>query len=61
MPDISMCINRTCPSKLECYRYIATPNPLRQSYARFELKEGEVSCGYFWPIYTDSVSTDKSE
>lgn len=26
MPDISMCPNKTCPSKWSCYRYNATPS-----------------------------------
>lgn len=47
MPDISMCTAHSCPMKEYCYRYTATPNPFRQSYASFSPDEnGE--CDYFW-------------
>lgn len=46
--DISMCRNEECPSKSECYRFTATPEPLYQSYADFEPLEGEDKCEYFW-------------
>jgi hypothetical protein len=36
MPDISMCMNRQCPRRGHCYRYLAPPNPYRQSYAKFD-------------------------
>jgi len=35
MPDISMCGNKTCPMRLNCYRYMATPNPDWQTYSSF--------------------------
>jgi hypothetical protein len=47
MPDISMCINEDCPMKLTCYRYTATPTPLRQSYMSF--KWDDTGCDHFWP------------
>ena len=46
MPDISMCSNAKCDKKNKCYRYMAIPNPFRQSYADFDEKD----CGYFMPI-----------
>lgn len=49
MPDISMCANQNCPKRNECYRYTATPNPLRQSYGDFLPKPGDDQCEYFWP------------
>jgi hypothetical protein len=36
MPDISMCMNETCPLRKGCYRFTATPDEYRQSYAMFE-------------------------
>lgn len=36
MPDIAMCQNEECPRKTECYRYMATPNQLRQAYSEFK-------------------------
>ena len=39
MSDISMCSNTKCPKRNTCYRFIATPDPCRQSYAQFDEKE----------------------
>ena len=36
MVDIAMCQNEVCAKKLECYRYLAVPDPYRQSYAQFD-------------------------
>lgn len=36
MADISMCQNKLCEKKDECYRYNAPVNPYRQSYASFD-------------------------
>lgn len=46
MPDISMCVNKDCQVKLDCYRYIATPHEYWQSYSCFNetLKE---DCEHF--------------
>ena len=49
MPDISMCANETCPKRNECYRFTATPNPYRQSYADFKPKPGASQCDNFTP------------
>lgn len=47
MPDISMCANNNCTLSSKCYRFTATPNPWRQTYAKFAQDEnGE--CNYFW-------------
>jgi hypothetical protein len=47
MPDISLCLNEECPSSKKCYRSTATPNPGRQTYCGFTVKEGEKKCEYF--------------
>jgi len=47
MPDISMCIAQTCPSKDKCYRFRAIPNPYRQSYTLFKPDEGKMKCDNF--------------
>ena len=39
MPDISMCRDHACPSRGQCYRYMATPSE-RQTYAEFWRAEG---------------------
>lgn len=49
MPDISMCANYSCSCKHDCYRYMAEPNPYRQSYADFAQNE-DGSCDNFWPL-----------
>ena len=49
MPDISMCANALCPSKIYCYRFTAKPSEFRQTYAGFIVKEGEDKCDDFYP------------
>ena len=46
MPDISMCLNNTCPSRFKCYRYQAAPS-MRQSYAAFAAPKGRRKCDDF--------------
>ena len=52
MPDISMCMNHTCPHRMECYRYRAVPSEYRQAYALFSpgdaLADGTPKC--LWPL-----------
>ncbi|MDB4278019.1 hypothetical protein N9917_00155 [Deltaproteobacteria bacterium] len=47
MPDISMCMNQTCPKRSQCYRYRVAPNPYRQSYGSFASDTEENPCRYF--------------
>lgn len=51
MPDITMCLTRTCLKKEECYRYKAKPDRY-QSYANFtELCAKEIeNSEYFMPV-----------
>jgi hypothetical protein len=49
MPDISMCLNVTCPLNDKCYRFMAIPSEYRQSYAKFSPKE-DGTCDHFWPL-----------
>ncbi len=49
MADISMCRNSLCPSKSECYRFTAPPNPYRQTYKDFH-HDDSGRCAYFAPI-----------
>jgi hypothetical protein len=47
VPDISMCSNKECSHKEECYRFTATPNEFSQAYADFkEIEKGE-GCEHF--------------
>ena len=51
MADITMCRNESCPLKLSCYRYLAQPDDIMQSYAKFEWEKDEngvISCPVFW-------------
>jgi len=51
MPDISMCDNKRCSKKKECYRFMAIPSSF-QSFMKFEetIKNGKKSCDGFYPI-----------
>ncbi len=47
--DITMCPNRMCTRKKDCYRYEAVPAPHRQSYGIFiQFTNGQ--CGGFIPL-----------
>lgn len=49
MPDITMCINgKGCPKHEECYRYMAKPDDVYQSYAMYYQKDK--TCDSFWKI-----------
>jgi SET domain-containing protein len=45
-PDISMCDNKKCTLKEQCYRFTAFPNEYRQTYATFKQINGD--CEHFW-------------
>jgi len=48
MPDISMCKDEDCPSRLKCFRFTATPNEHRQYYMNFNnVRNGQDKCEYF--------------
>lgn len=57
MPDISMCMNQECPSHLQCYRFMAVPNPWRQSYMEFKHQEGKDRCESFVMFYEGKNGT----
>lgn len=48
MPDMTMCVNSTCPLRRMCYRYRAVPDKYWQSFAEFK-PDGD-SCEYFWHV-----------
>jgi hypothetical protein len=41
MADITMCQDKECPKKEQCYRYTAPANPYRQSYFVYSPREGD--------------------
>jgi hypothetical protein len=47
MADITMCQNKTCPSRKLCYRFTCKPDPDYQSYSDFKPKKGEKRCENF--------------
>lgn len=60
MPDITMCPGGSCPDKERCYRFIAEPNPFRQSYFMSPpRKDGE--CNYFSPTSEDQHEAEVRE
>ena len=48
MPDITMCANKNCGMRDDCYRYKATPSEY-QSYAMFKPDRG--GCAEFLPLW----------
>jgi hypothetical protein len=55
MPDISMCQNTTCPSRMKCYRYRAKPNGDRQSWAAFAPADGDPICNAFMEVWESTA------
>ena len=52
MPDITMCITRTCPKKEQCYRFTAKPDTL-QTYSDFTYLCNKKKENYFWSNKTE--------
>lgn len=50
MPDISMCEDNLCPSRLTCWRFTAKPFGLGQAYGEFERPPEVERCDYYWPV-----------
>ena len=50
MPDISMCLDKTCIVRERCYRFMAEPERKWQSYLLPPKKRGrDGSCEHFVP------------
>lgn len=47
MPDITMCIDKECPLRNKCYRFIAKPWTVGQSYALIKYDNG---CPHYWEV-----------
>lgn len=47
MPDISMCLHKSCPARDTCYRFRAIPSPRGQSYMGRTVPEGADRCSSF--------------
>jgi hypothetical protein len=63
MPDISMCSNRGCPLSKQCYRFMAIPNPGRQSYGNYEpvAKMSGTHCSGYVEIRPNDVVRQEEE
>ena len=48
MADITMCDNKNCTLRHECYRFTAPVNEYRQSYFAKTPKQKEGLCKEFW-------------
>lgn len=51
-----MCINSECPLSSKCWRFVAIPNPFRQSYTDFKPytnEDGELACDHFMEVHED--------
>ena len=49
MPDITMCMNHSCPMADTCYRNQAKPDKYRQSWSNFN-PDDEPECRYYWSM-----------
>ena len=53
-PDLTMCDRQECPSCDQCYRFVAEPNPYRQSYFAPPYPDySSGKCEYFVPVQPD--------
>lgn len=51
MADISMCKGENCLLKESCYRFLAEPNTIRQTYLSESPYNKETkSCTYYWKV-----------
>ena len=58
MADITMCREETCPLKMRCFRYRATPDPYWQAYyVEGELPANE-DCRVRW-LFEDEEQLEK--
>ncbi len=48
MADISMCLNKKCPSRSRCHRFTAIETPGYQAYMDFKPGKGKMKCDGFW-------------
>lgn len=59
MADLTMCKGFNCPSKTRCYRALASPDPIAQSWAAYdELRDDGNVCPYFWDVSDDDSPSD---
>lgn len=59
MSDITMCKDKACPERGDCYRAQAPANPDRQSYFVASPRDG-AQCTYHWPM-SDRINRNPKE
>lgn len=59
MADITMCNDRACPERGNCYRAQAPVNEYRQSYFMGSPRDGS-TCTHYWPMQ-DRINRNPKE
>ena len=57
--DITMCNDKACPDRGDCYRAQAPVSKYRQSYFMNSPRDGE-KCTYHWPM-SDRINRNPKE
>ena len=61
MPDISMCHGDNCPKKETCYRFMAIPDDLWQSYFIHSPIKEDGECDHYWEYVKPNVDKKKKK
>lgn len=65
MPDITMCMDHTCPQAINrtCYRFMATPSLYQSYFAGSPRSSGEDRCSEYVAMWLsdDGISTSEKE
>jgi hypothetical protein len=61
MPDISMCKNKECKFKKDCYRFTAIPSEFMQVYGDFNCKDKVAIDTFFWENSKPSIQIKEDE
>ena len=59
MTDITMCPDKACPDRGDCYRAQAPANQYRQAYFMTSPRDG-TTCTYHWPM-SDRINRNPKE
>lgn len=56
-----MCQGGDCPLKSSCYRYLATPEKVHQTYfgaIPYSVENGNTTCQFYWEVSSDENQDD---
>jgi len=59
MADITMCKDRACPDRGDCYRAQAPVSQYQQAYFTTSPRDGE-KCTHYWPL-SDKINRNPKE